>query len=132
MEVKEKKKARRAFKAVNIRDDDKYECRGHVFEVGKTYKHTGPLVACESGFHCCPKGPDVYQYYNHGPKTEVLEVEIPASAKVVEHGDKLCVDRLKILGPVADKGFNTGHRNTGHRNTGDWNTCDWNTGFFNT
>lgn len=28
-----------------------FSCRGHVFEVGKTYSVEGKIVACENGFH---------------------------------------------------------------------------------
>jgi hypothetical protein len=31
--------------------DHNFSCRGHVFEVGKTYSAEGKIVACENGFH---------------------------------------------------------------------------------
>ena len=42
--------------------DANMACRGHKFEVGKTYT-TDKAKACESGFHFCERPRDVWRYY---------------------------------------------------------------------
>jgi hypothetical protein len=126
------KKIQKAFKAMTIRGDGKYQCEDFIYEISKTYTYKGVLRMCESGFHCCPNASDVYNYYTFGDNTEVMEVEIPTKAAIKKDGNKWCVDIIKIIGPVEDKSFNNGTDNVGHSNTGDWNTGDWNTGHRNT
>ena len=40
-----------------------WKCRGFQYELGKSYKHKGDVVACESGFHSCAHPLDVLRYY---------------------------------------------------------------------
>ncbi len=57
-----------AIKAIKGFDPD-WKCRGHQYEVGKTYEQTGPISCCSTGFHACDGLPfDVWGYY--GPVGE--------------------------------------------------------------
>jgi hypothetical protein len=43
--------------------DSTLACRGHQYEVGKTYVHAGQVVQCSSGFHVCQNPLDVLDFY---------------------------------------------------------------------
>lgn len=42
------------------------------YEVGKTYEHTGDVVACASGFHMCTELGHVFSYHNKGIYCNVI------------------------------------------------------------
>jgi len=121
-----------------------FTCRGFQYEVGKTYKHNGPLSICHSGFHFCRKVADCFGYYAFDPRNKVAEIE--ATGLVESKEDKSVTDEITIVREIsweemltlANTGTactglnNTGDMNTGNWNTGNWNTGDWNTGDMNT
>ena len=78
-------------------DHDLY-CRGFQYEVGKTYKVEGKIVACENGFHACENPLDVWGYYPiidvNGKLTRYAEVE--QSGEQDDNGDKIASAEITI------------------------------------
>ena len=111
-----------------------FTCLGFQYEVGKTYKHDGPIEICRSGFHFCREVADCFYYYDFDPKNKVAEIE--ATGLVESNSDKSVTDEIKIVREIPWEEMlaiaNQGRGNTGLRNTGDWNTGNCNTGNRNT
>jgi len=111
-----------------------FTCRGFKYEVGKTYKHNGPISICRSGFHFCRNVADCFNYYRFDPKNKVAEIE--ATGLVESDGDKSVTNEIIIIREIPWEEMltlaNTGKGCTGLKNTGDCNTGDWNTGDCNT
>lgn len=117
-----------------------WTCRDMQYEVGKTYKHDGPIAICKAGFHFCKKVADCFNYYYFDPKNKVAEVE--ATGLMESDGTKCVTNEIKILREISWAEMlelaNGGKGNTGLRNTGNWNAGslnagnhnigDWNTG----
>src|SRR5579871_2060986 len=60
-----------------------WTCRGHQFEIGKTYKHEGEVVVCQSGFHAIEGHPlEVFDYYAPGKSRYAI---VEAAEPVVRH-----------------------------------------------
>ena len=62
-----------------------WTCRDYQFEVGKTYKHDGEAVLCNSGFHACEYPLDVFKYYP--PTGQLAQVELRGVAAAEQDGD---------------------------------------------
>ena len=65
-----KENAIQAFKVFN----SDWMCRDFHFEVGKTYRHDGGVVACSLGFHACKKVADCFSYYDFHPNNKIAAV----------------------------------------------------------
>lgn len=72
--------------------DEKFSCRGQLYNVGKTY-NIDSIEICNKGFHSCPRPIDVLNYYND----RFAIVEIPENAKIQIKEDKQCSSIIKIV-----------------------------------
>jgi hypothetical protein len=74
--------------------DKDFSCRGHKFEVGKTYEAKGKIKACENGFHACLNPFDVWDYYGLGGGNRFGLVEM--SGKMATHDEDTKIAAAKI------------------------------------
>jgi hypothetical protein len=75
--------------------DKDLKCRGFQFEVGKTYRHDGPVRACASGFHACTEPFDVWGYY--GPVAcRFAEVELSGKTATHDQDSKIAAAEITI------------------------------------
>lgn len=65
---------------------------GQALVVGKTYKHTGPLVMCETGYHASV---DIVDALSYAPGFTVSRVE--CSGEMTVGDDKLVCRERKVL-----------------------------------
>ncbi len=67
--------------------DKNLQCRGFQYEVGKTYEHAGPVVACKSGFHACTDPWDVLKYYDFSDGNRFATVTARGDISREDDGD---------------------------------------------
>jgi hypothetical protein len=80
--------------------DKNMQCRGFQFEEGMEYKHDGPVVACESGFHACENPLDVLFYYPPTNGNRYAETEQSGKLSHHEQDSKLASERIKIKAEI--------------------------------
>ncbi|TIN82668.1 hypothetical protein [Mesorhizobium sp.] len=81
-----------------FRDDLTCRPDGKVFqfEIGKTYRHDGPVKACESGFHVITGHPlALFQYYAPAG-TRICQVEISGAMDSDDSGEKTAAEILTV------------------------------------
>jgi len=117
--------------------DSTGRCRGHLFEVGKEYTHSGNIKICSEGYHFCLKASHCFSYYSFNSNNTVFEVEAIGEYQTHEADSKICTSHIRIVRQldwsevltVANEGKdNTGHSNSGNSNSGDWNSGNRNSG----
>jgi len=110
-----------------------WKCNGMQYRIGQTYKHTGDLSLCESGFHFCERLIDCFNYYRFDPKNKVALIS--ASGEILPGGDKSVTNNITIIEEISWQDVlalvNIGKGNTGLRNSGGWNSGDRNSGGWN-
>ena len=128
-----KDKKQIAYKAFDLN----WQCRGYQYEVGKTYKHEGEVIACESGFHSCQHPLDIFNYYDpceskfavveiagetvtHGTDTKIASAEITIKAELhlhdlIQSAVKYVFDNAKWLKKSAVTGEGQASKATGYR-----------------
>src|SRR3990167_5274301 len=79
--------------------DNDFSCRDFKFEIGKTYKHDGPVVICESGFHACINPLDVWAYYDL-INTRYSEVELAGEQKTHDEDSKIAAAEITIKAEI--------------------------------
>jgi hypothetical protein len=72
-----------------------FMCRGHKFEIGKTYELPGIPIPCQYGFHYCANPKDVLGYYLIRHNFRLLEIEDIGNS--VTEGDKSVTNKIRII-----------------------------------
>ena len=65
---------------------------GQPLKVGKTYKHTGPLIMCQTGYHASI---DIRDALSYAPGFTVSRVE--CGGEIIQQSDKLVCRNRKVL-----------------------------------
>ena len=73
--------------------DAKLQCREFQFEIGKSFKHDGPVAACDSGFHACTYPLDIFGYY---PPASSRYAEVALNGETDKKGDDTKIAAAEI------------------------------------
>ena len=68
-------------------------CRDFQFELNKSFKHEGAVIACESGFHACEYPLNVFSYY---PPANSRYGEVELSGETHKDGDDTKIAAAEI------------------------------------
>ena len=126
--------------------DEKLQCRGFQYEVGKEYENSGDVECCARGFHACENPLEVFEYYNPA-QNRFCEVEQSGVLKRDNEGSKVASSKISIKCEIGLRGLieagvkfilekidfkNAKKSNTGFKsatmNTGDYSAAT-NTGY---
>ena len=96
MEKKQKENVIKAYKGF----DNKLQCRGFQYEVGKKYEMNGKISCCRNGFHACQSPLEVLDYYfllTDGKMARFCEVEQAGTIDEENDGStKIASSKIKI------------------------------------
>jgi len=81
-----------AYKAFN----QDMTCRGFQFAAGQTYRHEGPVKACESGFHAITGHPLALFKYYPPASARIFRVEISGAMDSDDDGEKTAAEILSV------------------------------------
>ena len=75
------------------------KCRDFQYEVGQSYEHGGPVLACSSGFHACEYALDVFRYY---PPHESRYCAVELTGELSRDGSdsKIASAKLKVVAEI--------------------------------
>ena len=91
----------KVFKGFNRNADGTLTCRDFTYEIGKTYKHEGEVVLCQSGFHACHELHQCWLFYPNNGDNVFCEVECRGEVIESKNGDgKLVCSEITILREV--------------------------------
>jgi len=90
------------YKAFN----EKLECRGYQFEIGKTYEIEGDPILCEKGFHFCRDMQKCFSYYDIRSRFCEIKAEGIIHGQDKEVSRKITIIRelskQEIMGRITD------------------------------
>ena len=75
--------------------DQKMQCKGKQYEVGKTYVHEGEVKLCEKGLHFCEHPLDVFGFYPPS-ESRFAEVEADEVSKETSKDTKRVCKKLMV------------------------------------
>jgi hypothetical protein len=76
--------------------DANLQCRGYQFEIGKTYKVGGRIIACGNGFHACPEDQHPLSVFDYYPPAGSRYCLVEQSGDTDAEGNKLASARITI------------------------------------
>lgn len=87
------------YKGFEKKSDGTLRCLEMIYEVGKTYVHSGKIKLCQSGFHFCKELKKVNSYYSFSmPSTVVYKIK--ASGEIIHGDDKSVCSQIELLEEV--------------------------------
>ena len=96
-------------KIISFKGFDKdLKCRDFQYEVGKQYEMSGPVSACNNGFHACESPLDVFAYY---PPAGSRFCRVEQSGELSRRGDdsKVASSKIKVAAEIGILGLVKAH-----------------------
>ena len=84
--------------------DEKLQCRGFQYEVGKEYENSGDVECCARGFHACENPLEVFAYYNPA-QNRFCEVEQSGVLERDNEGSKVASSKISIKREIGLRGL---------------------------
>ena len=81
--------------------DSNLACRGHQFEIGKTYTVEGEIKACKNGFHACPTKYHPLSVFEYYPPAGSRFAEVLQSGKTNGEDTRLASATITINAEIS-------------------------------